>query len=272
MWPPWPCCEQQRHEGLDAVDDAPEVDAHRVLPVGVRRARHRSEERDAGVVADDVHGAEALDGGVGERADLRRVADVGPHGEHLRARRRAARPRSARGRRSSMSASTSRAPRAANARGHGRPDAAPAAGDDGDPVLELLRHPGRIREARGRSPGVPGVRGRGHGAARRCYLGAHDRDFRRARPPAHRAVPASAGRRGAAPRGTALSGVRRHVSRAPDRVQQVRRSRAVRGGAALAARHALGLLDRAPVVSGRAGPVRGRRSSTCRKACRCGAT
>ena len=65
--------------------------------------------------------------------------------------------------------------------------------------------PGRIREARGRSPGVAGSARAWTRPARRCYLGAHDRGFRRARPPAHRAVPASAGRRRAAPRGTALS-------------------------------------------------------------------
>ena len=38
---PGPAASSTRHEGLDAVDDAPEVDAHRVLPVGVRRARDR---------------------------------------------------------------------------------------------------------------------------------------------------------------------------------------------------------------------------------------
>ena len=77
MWPPWPCCSSSGTKVSTPWTTPQKFDPHRVLPVGVRRARHRAEERDAGVVADDVHGAEALDGGVGERADLRRVADVG---------------------------------------------------------------------------------------------------------------------------------------------------------------------------------------------------
>src|SRR5690348_17757846 len=61
--------EEAGHEGLDAVHDAPEVDVHGVLPVGVRRDGDLTHRGDAGVVADDVHGAEAPFGCVGERAD-----------------------------------------------------------------------------------------------------------------------------------------------------------------------------------------------------------
>jgi hypothetical protein len=77
--------EEPRDERLDAVHDTPEVDAHRVLPVGVRRLRDLAEERDAGVVADDVHAAEAADGLVGEGLDRGAVADVGADGVHGRA-------------------------------------------------------------------------------------------------------------------------------------------------------------------------------------------
>jgi hypothetical protein len=70
--------EEPRHERLDAVHDAPEVHAHRVFPVRVRRLRHLAEERDAGVVADDVHGTVVADRLVGERVHGGQIADVGP--------------------------------------------------------------------------------------------------------------------------------------------------------------------------------------------------
>ena len=72
------------------------------------------------------------------------------------------------------------------------------------------------------------------------------------------------GRRGAVPGRASAARVRRDVPGAPHRVQQVRRPRPVRRGPAVAARDALGLLDRAPVVSRRAGAVRRRRRRPAR--------
>ena len=48
--------DHHRHEGLDAVDDAHQVDAETPVPVGLGRLPQRSAAaaRDSGVVADDV--------------------------------------------------------------------------------------------------------------------------------------------------------------------------------------------------------------------------
>ena len=47
-----------RHETLDAIDHAVDVDAHDPVPVLVGRLVHRAEDADAGVVADEVDFAE----------------------------------------------------------------------------------------------------------------------------------------------------------------------------------------------------------------------
>ena len=80
MWPP---PSEVGQEGAAAVDDAPEVHAQHPLP-GADRAEPRvGPRRHAGVVAHDVHRAEALDGGGGQRLDLGLLAHVGPHREGL---------------------------------------------------------------------------------------------------------------------------------------------------------------------------------------------
>ena len=122
--------DEARHERLDAVHDAPEFTRIGVLPVVVRRARgDLAEERDAGVVADDVHGAVVGGSSSSARALHRgQVADVGA--DAVRGRAALASSSTARSSAaSSMSARTSFAPRAANARAHGHADAAGAARD-----------------------------------------------------------------------------------------------------------------------------------------------
>lgn len=59
---------------MDGVDRAPELDADDPLP-GVAGGV------DAGVVDEDVDGAELVDRAVGEVLDGRRVGDVGGHAE-----------------------------------------------------------------------------------------------------------------------------------------------------------------------------------------------
>ena len=134
-------------------------DAHRELPVGVRALRDRAEERDAGVVADDVG-----------RAEVPRTS-----------RRRAPRPGRARRRRCgtvSTSAPRARCSSAARSRAacvevgehelraarrerarHRRADAAGAAGDDRHAPLERV-HPraSRARFGSARGPDIVGPR------------------------------------------------------------------------------------------------------------------
>src|SRR5882724_44691 len=127
--------EQAGHEGLDAVHDAPEVDVHGVLPVGVRRGAELAHGGDAGVVAHDVHGAEAPLGCVGERAHALERGHVGRHGEHLGAAlaERGGHPLHCRP--IDVGEHDVRAARSEGAR-HRCADPAAAAGDDGDPSLE----------------------------------------------------------------------------------------------------------------------------------------
>ena len=60
--------DHARDERLDAVDHAPEVHAEDPLPVAMGgRPRGRPGAADAGVVAEDVHGAEARERLLGQR-------------------------------------------------------------------------------------------------------------------------------------------------------------------------------------------------------------
>src|SRR5262249_4794874 len=70
-------------ERLHAVDDAPEVHPHGVIPVRGRGVDQVTEDGDAGVVAHHVDSPEALDGGGGQRLDLRRLAHVRRDREHV---------------------------------------------------------------------------------------------------------------------------------------------------------------------------------------------
>ena len=60
MWPS-SCCSISGRNDLDAVDRSPQVDAEHPLPVVDRRLGDRGEEADAGVVAQDVDGAERVE-------------------------------------------------------------------------------------------------------------------------------------------------------------------------------------------------------------------
>jgi hypothetical protein len=75
----------QREEGLEAVEHSPQVDGHHALPLadrqfpqGVADGAHH-----AGVVAQEVHGAEPANRRVPEGNDARRLRDVGGDGEDL---------------------------------------------------------------------------------------------------------------------------------------------------------------------------------------------
>ena len=80
MCPPPTRCGQERPA---AVHDTPEVDAHHPLPRAQRPEPRVGARRDAGVVAHDVHGAEALERGRGQRLHVGLLADVGRHGQHV---------------------------------------------------------------------------------------------------------------------------------------------------------------------------------------------
>ena len=71
--------DHARHEGLHAVDHAPEVDADRPLPVLMGGGVEPAPEGDARVVAEDVHRAELRPGAVGEGAHVGEAAHVGAH-------------------------------------------------------------------------------------------------------------------------------------------------------------------------------------------------
>ena len=129
---------QQRHEGLDAVHDAPEVDVHRVLPVA-HASRWRSRRRVAmpALLQTMWTRAEALAlPRRRARATLSSaVTSVGTL-QHL-GRPRSVRPRPLERRRVEVGEHDARAARGEGAR-HGHADAAATAGDDRDPILEIV--------------------------------------------------------------------------------------------------------------------------------------
>ena len=75
--------EEPGHEGPDAVEDPPQVDAHHPVPVGLGPLPDHAGLEHAGVVAQQVHRPEPLVGGVGQGLHLRLVADVGAHPDRL---------------------------------------------------------------------------------------------------------------------------------------------------------------------------------------------
>ena len=113
--------DHARHERLDTVDHAPEVDAQHPLPVAVGGALEAAPGRDAGVVAEHVDAAERLAGALGERLHLAEVGDVGAHRQRLAAVGRAPRPPTTSIAASSRSATTTRAPSRASASTSARP-------------------------------------------------------------------------------------------------------------------------------------------------------
>ena len=72
--------DHARHEGADAVEDAPEVDAERPREVGRRPLPHEAAGEHARVVAQHVDRAERRERVVGERGDRVVVAHVGDQG------------------------------------------------------------------------------------------------------------------------------------------------------------------------------------------------
>ena len=69
---PVPRCDQCWQEGLRAVDDAEEVDPEDPVEVGEGELLHGSGDDDAGVVHDEVHGAEVVDHLIGVTDDAAR--------------------------------------------------------------------------------------------------------------------------------------------------------------------------------------------------------
>jgi hypothetical protein len=76
--------QDRRHEVADAVDDAPDIDAHHERPVGQRHIHQPGAvHRHAGIVAGDVELAEATRR-LGQRVDHRLLlGDVDPDWQHL---------------------------------------------------------------------------------------------------------------------------------------------------------------------------------------------
>jgi hypothetical protein len=67
---------EDREEVVDAVDHAPQVHVDDPLPVVEREVGDVADRADAGVVGDDVRGAEALDDLSGQRGDAVRLRDI----------------------------------------------------------------------------------------------------------------------------------------------------------------------------------------------------
>ena len=140
--------DEDRQEGLDPVYDAPEVDVHGVDPVVVRGVGDLAEQRDAGVVADDVHRPEALACGGGQGLHAVELGDVGPHPEYAGA----ARLELLRGATESLLVEIGqhqRRPARGEGARHGEPDSAGAAGDDRDAILEGIHRGGGYHAGRG---------------------------------------------------------------------------------------------------------------------------
>ncbi len=82
--------DHARRERFDAVHDAPEVDVHREPPVVGRHLQQRAGDCDAGVVADEMRGAEVLEDAVGEGVHAGALGHVGARRRAPRCRARAA--------------------------------------------------------------------------------------------------------------------------------------------------------------------------------------
>ena len=134
--------EHDRHEGLHAVDDAPQVHAEHPLPVVERELPGVARTGDAGVVADDVHGTERGERLLGEIVDLGRLGDVGADREHLRALRLDRLGGSGERLLLDVGEDDHHA-FGGEALGHAAADSAGGSGDDGDAILQIL-HVGHV--------------------------------------------------------------------------------------------------------------------------------
>ena len=158
---------------------------------------------------------------------------------------------------SSMSASTSFAPRAANARAMAMPMPLPP------PVMTATRsrkgsmRPLTTAQRARHNPALDSVVDTAGAAVlpRETMAEAPAAPG----PPSHRAVPAAAGDGRAVSRRASAAGVRRGLPGAPDRVRKCLGRGPFAEIPLSQTRRALGLVDRAPVVSRRAGAVRRRR-------------
>ena len=77
-------CLDDRQEHVTAVDRPPQVDVERPAPVLERHVTHRPGNADAGVVAQNVHRSELLDGGFGKRLDVGQLRYVSAHSDGFR--------------------------------------------------------------------------------------------------------------------------------------------------------------------------------------------
>jgi hypothetical protein len=78
--------DHPRHEGLDPVDHAPQVHADGPLPVLMRGLVEPAPQRDAGIVAEDVHRPALTPGPIGEDFHVGPPAHVGADGDGAGAR------------------------------------------------------------------------------------------------------------------------------------------------------------------------------------------
>ena len=76
--------DHPRDEGLDPVDDAPEVDAEQPFPLTELEFPRCARQLDAGVVAQEVDRAEALRGPPREHLDVLPLRHIGGDREHVR--------------------------------------------------------------------------------------------------------------------------------------------------------------------------------------------
>jgi hypothetical protein len=145
-------------EGLDAVDDAPEVDVDHPAPVVVGHAHDRAAHRDARVEEYDVHAAHRIECSVGQGVDRLAVADVAHDALRLHAERADLRDRGVE--RAALDVGEHEAHALARERlCGGEADTARAARDHRHPIPQLIhrappREPILCQKRRGRSEGV----------------------------------------------------------------------------------------------------------------------
>ncbi len=137
---------QVRHERLDAVHHTHQVDRDGPGPTVRRPGLHRTAGADAGVVADDVDLTEALDRFLRRREDSIAIADVEKNAVDICVRLAQLRDRGAKGLFFDIRKHEAHAG-ARETRGKAEADAAGAAGNEGDLVVEILHHAACLRSS-----------------------------------------------------------------------------------------------------------------------------
>ena len=150
--------QDARHEGADAVDDAPQVDVDDAVPVLERYLPGVAAVDDAGIVHRDVELPEVLDGRGPDALDGVGISDVGGDGQDLGALAGQSRRVRAQGVLVDVGHDDLHAG-GDEAFDDGQPDATGRAGDDGGPSFQLLHGQSIVSEGVRRPPSSVPTRG-----------------------------------------------------------------------------------------------------------------